>query len=433
MPEAIQTKRFEYLATNINRIQEQTNLVIQDETPEPLKSFLENVRNQYENETGRKLGILVQGAGPVGGVLFLGEQMEGLEGIVQKSLPAYIEDLKKYGRYDSNNEPSFLNFQLTTQGMTSIYPKSGNGRRTNNVRSELREQLPRAIQEIHASHASTRELQKLAGSFAPTFKEASLPREVVAVAQASAGIFDFAEVLAKKLDVALSEAYAVVILQVLGQEAFANEVSASIQNLIRKFLGDAADLLLRTDRPPIHLVFPVIHEGPLPQESLIALLGTAGPQDRITLLVNQPQSTAREMENQWETQAISEHKLPEKIRDIFEVIGSEKTAFVKSTAKLVARDQERQLGTVSKSEEFLSELGYRGRSKSRLLADKIDEETALIIAASILRNQLADDEYGIQNLRSILRENQIDVNDFISRVQQLVQAIRNKEHLATQA
>lgn len=110
---------YDRLVDAVNLVQKWTNDALGEGTPEILENFLNDLREEYKRETGGKfLGVLVQGAGPIGGVLLVGNKAV-IRKILDRSLPSYIQKLKESGLYNPQNHPQEVHYRLTQKPMTT--------------------------------------------------------------------------------------------------------------------------------------------------------------------------------------------------------------------------------------------------------------------------------------------------------------------------
>lgn len=524
------------LAEAINNVQHWTNEAIQDDTPEPLKTFLDKIRENYRERTGKPLGILVQGAGPGGAVLLYGERMDIVDKIKEELIGGYIEDLKQFGLYDAENPPDFFDFQLTEQGQNVLRPvqenpvilegeglgsflhnpadflrgtikKLGFGVRSSHV---LRQKVAawyqsrqkptkisiRVLQGLNDEKNIQLQLDDLSGrSLGDFFRlllrsrkrseirypaTASSRRGTVLNVYAEANPFrspfqlfgqspvsspellrNFskaqiegwtgrlrwtdlrlryprADAIRRVSEAAAQSLYGTSLwndlpepaawrfLQLaLASEDWENR-SNPVLDLIRQNLGDYAPLLLNPGKASIHLIFP-LSKKELPAGAL-AFLALAAENDRLSFILPVNAEKAGRLEGMFETKAVAQFHLPEKSREVLSVIGASPDHLQRAVKRIAGEDQARVVGILNESIAFLEALGYI-RGKERLYADELDEDSAILLSAILLRERFSD-PYSIKRIRRELQSRNIDLNAFVSRVGSLIEALRLAESMA---
>jgi len=179
---------------------------------------------------------------------------------------------------------------------------------------------------------------------------------------------------------------------------------------------------------PIHLIFP-LKTGRLPQGA-VAFLADMGARDQLTFVTPFSEARAAELQAAFRKDLRTTFKLPEDLANKLVVTGAGTRASMPAAIKKIAGgDQGRTVGVLDKSLGFLqNKIGYI-RGTDRLHNDRLDEDTALLLSAMLLRNQFPD-HYAVRNIRKEIESRGLDFKDISQRVGQLIAAIR---HIATMA
>ncbi len=541
MPRMIRRGNFIELADSINNVQIWTDKIIGNATRkalangEPvslqaLHAFLDDVKNEYGRRTKTPLGVLVQGAGPIGGVLFVGEKMNILDKILKKKLPEFERTLKHSGIFDETNRPALIPFDLTDRPLTAytqLSLQTLDAKKTssiirhpdgfrNYIQQKLREQNLALVNgkdlndhflqwyktSFKKANGTDRKLrieilkdgkevllrlddagQKSLGHvlYSPVrdyqqLSERSEIRISLPKPQASADSFayettlEFQEKIAAAhlpapyaaLDLAdiqrnypavdakwkaasqftgsffqpqflkMSEPMALRMIQLLFADAGQTGLPKNqIHRAARKALGEYAWLL--DPRPaPIHLI-QTLGEGPVKAEDYMSLylLGLVNRKDRVTLIL--PHADAQKVltvKAQFDAEAGKLGMSDSAGRlSVVAASGAGEADVIRRIKQTATKSGNYSLGTLHESTEFLEKLGYIGRMSRVHNAGRLNQNTAVMITAVLLREQLAND-YTIVNLESWMREHGVDAQTLSNRVSRMIEALK---HIATQA
>lgn len=316
---------------------------------------------------------------------------------------------------DLKNNPEFERFNVASK-ILSLYLKD----KGLPQRSELREVNPTTVFTNDFSEWKNIDRSSLE-QVHPDLAAIRLTAE-----QTAASFYDIPALFTKLPETEVFD----FLANVLVPDVLAGTAALEVLDAVRDALGPYA-WLLDSGSSPVHIT-KVVEEKSIKAQDYIGLIALAAAnQDQVTLVwKGGSEVQAQAIEAELEAQA-KKLGVPD-FANRFNVLGSDGANSVDSVRvirQIAGSPAKLQIGTLDESLDFLQKLGYvRGLSRVHN-ADRLNDQTAILITAALLREQISN-PYDIVNLQKWMQEKGIDAHSLVEHVGRMIQVL---QHIATQA